>query len=55
VAMVLNPDKTPFTPAKVIDLMHQEGAGAGQELEIRKVLPPGAHGVLPTKYIPLGG
>jgi hypothetical protein len=55
VAMVLNADKTPFTPAKVIDLMHQEGAGPGQELEIRKVLPPGEHGVLPTKYIPLGG
>ena len=55
VAMVLNPDKTPFTPAKVIDLMHQEGAGPGREVEIRKVLPPGAHGVLPTKYIPLGG
>ncbi len=54
VAMVLNPDKTPFTPAKVIDLMHQEGAGRGHELEIRKVLPPGEYGVMPTKYIPLG-
>ena len=54
VALVLNSDKTPFTPAKVIDLMHQEAGGDGKGLEIRKVLPPGEHGVIPTKYIPLG-
>ncbi|MBI3546756.1 MAG: HD-GYP domain-containing protein [Gammaproteobacteria bacterium] len=52
VALVLTPDKTPFSPVKIVDLMHQDGAG--QELEIRKVLPPGEHGVIPTKYIPLG-
>jgi len=38
----------------VIDLMHQDAEGVGQEVEIRKVLPPGEHGVNPTKYIPLG-
>ena len=54
VAMVLNPDKTPYTPSKVIDLMHQDTTGGGRGLEIRKVLPPGEHGVIPTKYIPLG-
>ena len=54
VAMVLNPDKTPYAPSKVIDLMHQDTTGGGRGLEIRKVLPPGEHGVIPTKYIPLG-
>jgi putative nucleotidyltransferase with HDIG domain len=54
VAMVLNSDKTPFTPAKVIDLMHEASEGVHRGLEIRKVLPPGEHGVIPTKYIPLG-
>ena len=54
VALVLNPDKTPFQPVKVIDLMEQALEGPGREVEIRKVLPPGEHGVIPTKYIPLG-
>ncbi len=54
VAMVLNSDKTPFSPAKVIDLMLQVVEGGNRGLEIRKVLPPGEHGVIPTKYIPLG-
>ena len=54
VAMVLNADKTPFSPAKVIDLMHEGSEGVHRGLEIRKVLPAGEHGVIPTKYIPLG-
>jgi putative nucleotidyltransferase with HDIG domain len=54
VALVLNADKTPFLPVKVIDLMYQAAEGSGREVEIRKVLPPGEHGVIPTKYIPLG-
>lgn len=54
VAMVLNADKTPFTPVKVIDLMHQGLEDGVRGLEIRKVLPPGEHGVIPAQYIPLG-
>ena len=54
VALVLNADKTPFLPVKVIDLMYQAAESPGREVEIRKVLPPGEHGVIPTKYIPLG-
>ena len=54
VALVLNSDKTPFTPVKVVDLMHQAVEGLGREMEIRKVLPPGEYGIIPTKYIPLG-
>jgi len=54
VALVLSPDKTPLSPVKVIDLMHQAGESRGHEVEIRKVLPPGEYGVVPTNYIPLG-
>ena len=54
VALVLSPDKTPMTPVKVIDLMHQAAEGLDHEVEIRKVLPPGEYGVVPTNYIPLG-
>jgi len=54
VALVLNSDKTPFAPTKVIDLMHETVEDGSQGLEIRKVLPPGEHGVIPTNYIPLG-
>src|SRR4030067_43516 len=54
VAMVLNPDKTPYTPSKVIDLMHQDTTGGGRAPEIRRVLPPGGHGVTPTKSTPRG-
>lgn len=55
VAMVLNTDKTPFVPSRVIDLMTYANEKGSAKLEIRKVLPPGEHGVMPTKYIPLGG
>jgi putative nucleotidyltransferase with HDIG domain len=54
VALVLSPDKTPLSSVKVIDLMSQAGEGPGREVEIRKVLPPGEYGVVPTQYIPLG-
>ncbi|MDH3309926.1 MAG: HD-GYP domain-containing protein [Gammaproteobacteria bacterium] len=54
VALVLNSDKQPYTPSKVIDLMDPSLETGSTKLEIRKVLPPGEHGVIPTKYIPLG-
>ena len=54
VAMVLNSDKTPFTPSRVVDLMEYANEKSSTKLEIRKVLPPGEHGVIPTKYIPMG-
>ncbi len=53
VALVLAPDKTPLSPVRVIDLM-QEADGPGHKTEIRRVLPPGEYGVIPTNYIPLG-
>ncbi len=54
VALVLNPDKKPYTPSRVIDLMDSANEKGSAKLEIRKVLPPGEHGIIPTKYIPLG-
>ncbi|HEU5338758.1 MAG TPA: HD-GYP domain-containing protein [Sulfuricaulis sp.] len=54
VALVLNSDRQPYTPSKVVDLMDPALEKGGTKLEIRKVLPPGEHGVIPTKYIPLG-
>lgn len=53
VALVLNADKTLFSPAKVIDLK-EFSEKRNKDMEIRKVLPPGEQGVNPTKYIPLG-
>jgi len=53
-ALVLNPDKTPFTPARVIDLSHPEIDIPGQALEIRRVLSPDEYNIRPTDYIPLG-
>jgi putative nucleotidyltransferase with HDIG domain len=54
VALVLSPDKTPYSSPKIVDLMQQPLEGPGREIEIRRVLPAGAHGINPTSYIPLG-
>lgn len=52
-ALVLNTDKQPFSPVRVIDLMDYSER-RNRDMEIRKVLSPGEFGVIPTKYIPLG-
>ncbi len=52
VVLVLAPDKQPYVPMKVIDLMH-EVAEPSAVLEIRRVLPAGAFGINPTQYLPL--
>jgi len=52
VALVLNADKTPYAPRKIIDL-HHEGEASGRMLEIRKVLPHGAFGINPTDHLPI--
>jgi putative nucleotidyltransferase with HDIG domain len=48
VSMVLMPDKTPYTPAKIVDLMQHD-----TDLEIRKVLPAGSFGINPVDHLPL--
>ena len=52
-ALVLNTDKTPFPAVRILDLMDYSER-RNRDMEIKKVLPPGEHGVIPTKYIPLG-
>ena len=55
VAMVLNPDKQPYVPVKIIDLMNYPDAGPGS-IKITKILPSGTHGIHPMDYvIPLAG
>lgn len=48
VALVLTPDKLPYTPSKIVDLMQH-----GTDLDIRKVLPTGSFGVNPVQFLPL--
>jgi putative nucleotidyltransferase with HDIG domain len=48
VALVLTPDKKPYVPSKIVDLMQH-----GAELEIRKVLPAGTFGINPVDHLPL--
>jgi putative nucleotidyltransferase with HDIG domain len=53
VALILSPDKTPYTPATVLDLMQVTHDAGGKPLEIRNVLPAGTFGINPTDYIPI--
>jgi len=53
VALVLSPEKKPYTPAAVIDLMHVTHDPIGHPLEIRAVLPSGSFGINPTDYLPV--
>jgi putative nucleotidyltransferase with HDIG domain len=49
VALVLTPEKKPCSVLKIVDLMQP----AGHALEIRKVLPAGAHGINAVDHLPL--
>jgi putative nucleotidyltransferase with HDIG domain len=53
VALVLDSEKRPFTPTKIIDLMSQPADSHGKAVEIRVVLPAGTFGINPADYIPL--
>lgn len=53
VALILSPDKKPYTPATVIDLMQVAQDASGRPLEIKNVLPAGTFGIDPTDYIPI--
>jgi len=52
VALILSPDKQPYTPATVLDLMQVTQDSSGRPMEIRKVLPAGAFGINPVDYMP---
>ncbi len=53
VALVLNADKKRVSPLCILDLMDPAYLGPGRELEIRRVLPPGAFGINPVEFLPL--
>jgi putative nucleotidyltransferase with HDIG domain len=53
VALILSPDKKPYVPATIIDLMQVAQDPSGHPLEIRNMLPAGAFGINPTDYIPI--
>ncbi len=52
ITLVLMPDKSPYGPPKMIDLMHHT-TGDGQPCEIDRVLEPGAYGIKADNYVPL--
>lgn len=53
IALILSPDRKPYTPAPIVDLMHVTHDQNGQPLEIKSVLPAGTFGINPTDYIPV--
>jgi putative nucleotidyltransferase with HDIG domain len=53
VALVLSPEKQPYTPANIVDLMTVTHDAHGKPVEIKNMLPSGAFGINPTDYIPL--
>jgi putative nucleotidyltransferase with HDIG domain len=53
VALILSPDKNPYTPANVVDLMTETHDASGKAIEIKNMLPSGTFGINPTDYIPI--
>lgn len=49
IALVLDAQKHPCAPIRMIDLMHEASVG----MEIRRVLPNGSYGISPVEYLPL--
>jgi len=53
VVLVLNPEKQKYDTVKVVDLMQEAINNPKGAPEIKKVIPAGEHGILPTDYLPL--
>ncbi len=53
VALVLGSDKKPYPQVTIIDLLDYPEEGQTRRVEIRKVLPPGTHGIVGTDFIPV--
>jgi putative nucleotidyltransferase with HDIG domain len=51
VALVLDTDKTPVKPFRVLDLMQLEVEPGAPHIEIKHVLPQGAYGISPAEYV----
>ena len=52
VVLVLTPDKIPYQEPKVVNLYENEAADIS-ELEIKKVIAAGSHGINPVDYLPV--
>ena len=55
IALVLNSNKEPFEAVKVVDLMVEAERNPANAPEIKKVIPAGEYGILPSDYLPLIG
>jgi len=53
VALILSPEKKPYTPANIVDLMTATHDANGKPIEIKSMLPSGTFGINPTDYIPI--
>jgi putative nucleotidyltransferase with HDIG domain len=53
VALILSPEKKPYTPANILDLMTVTHDANGKPIEIKNMLPSGTFGINPTDYIPV--
>lgn len=53
VVLVLNPEKQKYDAVKVVDLMQETINNPKGAPEIKKVIPAGEYGILPTDYLPL--
>lgn len=53
VVLILNPEKQKYESVKVVDLMHEAVNNPKGAPEIKKVIPAGQYGILPTDYLPL--
>ena len=53
VVLVLNGEKQKYETVKVIDLMQEAISNPKGAPEIKKVIPAGEYGILPTNYLPL--
>ena len=51
VALVLNPDKQPYSCEKIVDLMHESPDDSDNPLEITKVIPIGSYGINPVDHL----
>ncbi|MBS1235832.1 MAG: phosphohydrolase, partial [Proteobacteria bacterium] len=53
VALILSPEKKPYVPANILDLMTVTHDENGKPIEIKNMLPSGTFGINPTDYIPV--
>ncbi len=55
VALVLNSDKQHYDQVRVVDLMQEEKRNPKGAPDIKKVIPAGEYGIMPSDYLPLIG